>query len=134
MHLLDMPDEEIPRHDLSSLLETLWRDGFELGKVELQLSRRQVKQIFRSYVMAALLGFCALAFFLLSISMLAHAFALALARYFNSLTEGYVAVAIVLLVLATLFALAGKRYYTKKQRPVGLVFKSLSSIFKDRSS
>ncbi len=122
-----MPDREPPRTSLTQILESLWGESIRSAQAELALSRAELLQITRGYVIGAIFGVMGLVVLIIALFIAAQACATALSLHFESIVVGYFAMAAILLVAAILLIFVGKHVMQVKHKPVGLIFKWLFS-------
>lgn len=116
------------RKSLSQLLRQLAGDSARVAEAELAQARSEVSDVVRGYIIVLVLGAAGFAMMIVTVAMLAHGAALALAPYLQSVAFAYVGVGLVLAGITVILMFATYRFLVKKHKPVGLIFKWFADV------
>ena len=111
---------------LSELLRKLAEEGLEVARAELDLARAEAANVAKLYVMGIFICLACFAVAIATLVILSQALALALEPYFNSPAEAYLIAGLAMTLIAFFLGWLGISFLTRKNQPVGTIFKWLT--------
>jgi uncharacterized membrane protein len=115
-------------HSLPQLIARLAGDGIRVAEAELGLARSELNQIIRSYAIGIVIGAAAVAVLIVALTVLAQGAALALSAYLGSVALASTCVGAALLAISIGLIILARYHLTRKQKPVGLLFRWLKTF------
>lgn len=122
---MPMPEtsEEMP--GVIQLLRQLFGEGARVVEAELALARSEAASTMRGYLVGIAMAAMALAMTIVALFIVAQSAALALTAVFANSAIAYLVVGLGMVLMAASLALAAKHFFTRRHRPVGVVFRQI---------
>jgi hypothetical protein len=123
-----MLDVSQPRKRLSQLLRQLAGDGARVAEAELALAYSELSAVIRGFIVGVALGAAAICVMLVAVMILAQSAAIGLTPYMATEAYAYLTVGLVLVAITCGLVFAAYRFFKKKHKPLGLIFKWFADV------